>query len=129
MSDATSSPVDETEQKWEEAEELWLGGAKKLVVLAGASSHAASFQIEKEDHTLGNALRYFVNKNPDVEFCGYTIPHPSETKMNIRIQTWEDTKTTATDALRKGLEDMIEACDVISEKFRDSRDDFDAQQS
>ncbi len=41
----------------------------------------------------------------------------------------EDTKTTATDALRKGLEDMIEACDVISEKFRDSRDDFDAQQA
>lgn len=30
--------------------------------LPGASSHAASFQIEKEDHTLGNALRYFVTK-------------------------------------------------------------------
>ncbi|KAJ9612521.1 RNA polymerase subunit AC19 [Cladophialophora chaetospira] len=147
MSDTPAVPLDEVEQKWEEAEEIWLGGAKKLVVLSGASSHAASFQIEKEDHTLGNALRYFVNKkyggsssfisisktdllnSPDVEFCGYTIPHPSETKMNIRIQTWEDTKTTATAALRKGLEDMIEACDVISEKFRDSRDDFDAQQS
>lgn len=50
--------------------------------------HAASFVIEQEDHTLGNSLRYFINKNPDVEFCGYTIPHPSETKMNIRIQTW-----------------------------------------
>jgi len=106
-----------------------LGGAKKLVVLPGASSHAASFQIEKEDHTLGNALRYFVNKNPDVEFCGYTIPHPSETKMNIRIQTWEDTKTTAVDALRKGLGDMIEACEVITDKFRQARDDFNDQDS
>jgi DNA-directed RNA polymerase subunit L len=28
------------------------------------------------------------HNSPDVEFCGYTIPHPSETKMNIRIQTW-----------------------------------------
>ncbi|KIW71586.1 hypothetical protein PV04_03733 [Phialophora macrospora] len=127
MSGEDASSQEVTERKWEEAEELWLGGAKKLILLQGASSHAASFQIEKEDHTLGNALRYFVNKNPDVEFCGYTIPHPSETKMNIRIQTWEDTKTTAIDALRKGLEDMIEACDVISEKFHDARDEYDTQ--
>ncbi|KIW96844.1 uncharacterized protein Z519_02235 [Cladophialophora bantiana CBS 173.52] len=111
------------------AEDLWLGSAKKLIVLPGASSHAASFQVEREDHTLGNALRYFVNKNPDVEFCGYTIPHPSETKMNIRIQTWEDTETTAVDALRKGLLDMIDACEVISKKFSQARDEFNASNS
>lgn len=129
MSDtAQDTPMDDETFAYDHGEELLLGGAKKLVVLPGASSHAASFQIEKEDHTLGNALRYFVNKNPDVEFCGYTIPHPSETKMNIRIQTWEDTKTTAVDALRKGLEDMMEACDVISEKFTEARDEFDARQ-
>jgi DNA-directed RNA polymerase subunit L len=27
-------------------------------------------------------------KNPDVEFCGYSIPHPSEAKLNLRIQTY-----------------------------------------
>jgi hypothetical protein len=26
--------------------------------------------------------------SPQVEFCGYTIPHPSEAKMNLRIQTY-----------------------------------------
>ncbi len=26
--------------------------------------------------------------SPDVEFCGYSIPHPSEAKMNVRIQTY-----------------------------------------
>jgi len=26
--------------------------------------------------------------SPDVEFCGYSIPHPSEAVMNLRIQTW-----------------------------------------
>lgn len=26
--------------------------------------------------------------SPDVEFCGYTIPHPSEPYMNLRIQTY-----------------------------------------
>ncbi|KAK5944825.1 RNA polymerase subunit AC19 [Knufia obscura] len=105
-------------------QDLLLGGLDKLVILPGQTSHAASFQIEKEDHTLGNSLRYFINKNPDVEFCGYTIPHPSETKMHIRIQTWEDTQTTAFDALRKGLEDMIEACDVVTDKFTAARDEF-----
>jgi DNA-directed RNA polymerase I and III subunit RPAC2 len=60
-----------------------------------------------------------------VEFCGYTIPHPSETKMNLRVQTWEDTGVTAFDALRKGLEDLMEACDVITEKFTQARDEFD----
>ncbi|KAI1617893.1 DNA-directed RNA polymerase III subunit C19 [Exophiala viscosa] len=121
--------VQMADEEFDPGEEILLGGARKLVMLPGHSSHAASFQIEKEDHTLGNALRYFVNKNPDVEFCGYTIPHPSETKMNIRIQTWEDTKTTAADALRKGLEDMMEACDVISAKFTEARGQFDAAQS
>ncbi|RMZ80136.1 hypothetical protein DV736_g6673, partial [Chaetothyriales sp. CBS 134916] len=108
-------------------DELQLGGEKKLRVLPGASSHAASFQIMNEDHTMGNALRYFINKNPDVEFCGYTIPHPAEPKLGIRIQTWampEDSKTTAFDALRKGLQDMVEACDVVSAKFTHARDAF-----
>ena len=26
--------------------------------------------------------------SPDVEFCGYSIPHPAEPKMNLRIQTY-----------------------------------------
>lgn len=29
-----------------------------------------------------------IKRSPDVEFCGYSIPHPSEAKMNLRIQTW-----------------------------------------
>ena len=97
---------------------------KHSLQLPGASEHAVSFQIEQEDHTLGNALRYFLNKNPDVELCGYTIPHPSETKMNIRIQTWEDTQTSAYDALRKGLDDLMEACDVVTKKFETAIQDF-----
>lgn len=102
------------------------------VQLPGSSDTAASFEFKKEDHTLGNALRYIIMKkyallslsflpqvslksstlnglskrkgevclykharllttyycSPDVEFCGYSIPHPSEELMNIRIQTY-----------------------------------------
>ena len=27
-------------------------------------------------------------RSPDVELCGYSIPHPSEAVMNLRIQTY-----------------------------------------
>ena len=32
------------------------------------------YQFTGEDHTLGNALRYMLMKDPDVEFAGYTAP-------------------------------------------------------
>ncbi|PYH56897.1 RBP11-like subunits of RNA polymerase [Aspergillus welwitschiae] len=100
---------------------------KRIVVLPGSSDTAASFQFEGEGHTLGNALRYAIMKNPEVEFCGYTIPHPSETKMNLRIQTYET--TTAVEALEKGLDTLMDLCDVVTDKFTTARDDFNAAQA
>lgn len=89
----------------------------KIKLLPGATSDgfAASFQIIVEDHTLGNALRYMIMKNPDVEFCGYSIPHPSENKLNIRIQTYGG--MTAVQALHKGLDDLADLCTFIEEDF------------
>lgn len=89
----------------------------KIKLLPGATSDgfAASFQIIDEDHTLGNALRYMIMKNPDVEFCGYSIPHPSENKLNIRIQTYGG--MTAVQALHKGLDDLADLCAFIEEDF------------
>lgn len=71
--------------------------------------------------------------SPDVEFCAYTIPHPSEAKMNVRIQTYGRrpparqiqgtsrltslTEGTAVDALQKGLRDLAGICDVMTEEF------------
>ncbi|RJE18894.1 hypothetical protein PHISCL_08776 [Aspergillus sclerotialis] len=100
---------------------------KRVIVLPGASDTAASFQFEEEGHTFGNALRFAIMKNPDVEFCGYTIPHPSENKMNLRIQTYES--TTAIEALEKGLNDLMDLCDVVTEKFTTARDQFNAAEA
>lgn len=91
----------------------------KITILPGAASDgtAASFQIKHEDHTLGNTLRFMIMKNPDVEFCGYSIPHPSESQMHLRVQTYGE--TTAIEAFRRGLNDLIDVCDVVEKKFRD----------
>lgn len=101
--------------------------SEKIKVLPGASLTACSFQIEKEDHTLGNALRFFIMKNPDVEFCGYTIPHPSETKMHLRIQTWEDSNTSAFDVLRKGCDDLIDFCEATSVTFSNALEEYETE--
>ena len=66
--------------------------------------------FKKENHTLGNALRSMLLTNPQVKnnqgfkaclikkqtkkkqvlFAGYTIPHPAEDQMHLRIQTAPD---------------------------------------
>ncbi|KAK8114786.1 uncharacterized protein PG998_000666 [Apiospora kogelbergensis] len=97
---------------------------QRVRILPGSSETAASFEFLDEGHTLGNALRYIIMKNPEVEFCAYSIPHPSEAKMNIRIQTYDT--TTATAALEKGMQDLEDLCDVVSEKFWKARDEFNA---
>ncbi|KAI0166141.1 DNA-directed RNA polymerase [Xylariaceae sp. FL1272] len=120
VEDANAMDQDSPEHKNEspEAEEE----PQRVKILPGSTSTAASFEFMKEGHTLGNALRYIIMKNPDVEFCAYAIPHPSEEKMNIRIQTYDT--TTATAALEKGLQDLEDLCDVVSEEFWTQREKF-----
>ncbi|CAG8983435.1 hypothetical protein HYALB_00000604 [Hymenoscyphus albidus] len=124
MNDAADfdQPIERDEN--DPANRGWLQGAHSIKTLPGSSETAASFQFVKEDHTLGNALRYIIMKNPDVEFCGYSIPHPSEELMNIRIQTYEG---TALDALEKGLSDLIALCDEVSAKYVGAREAFQSQ--
>ncbi|KAL2753326.1 hypothetical protein ACRALDRAFT_2043770 [Sodiomyces alcalophilus JCM 7366] len=94
---------------------------QRVKILPGSTDTAASFEFRNENHTLGNALRFIIMKNPDVEFCAYTIPHPSEPLMNLRIQTYDG---TAVAALSKGLKDLQDMCDHMSEEFTRTRDAF-----
>jgi DNA-directed RNA polymerase I and III subunit RPAC2 len=36
---------------------------------------------------VGNSLRFILAQRSDVEFVGYSIPHPSENRLNLRLQT------------------------------------------
>lgn len=46
-----------------------------------------TFAIGDEDHTLGNALRHVLASNASVAFAAYSVPHPSEPIMHLRVQT------------------------------------------
>lgn len=117
MSEPIDTPMTEEPVVAQEEEQVQEVDTEKITLLPGASDDgtAASFQIIDEDHTLGNALRYIIMKNPEVEFCGYSIPHPSENKLNIRIQTYGN--ITAVEALHQGLDNLTELCSTVEEKF------------
>lgn len=66
-------------------------------------------------------LNYY---SPDVEFCGYTVPHPAESKMHFRIQM---SKGRAVDALKRGLEDLVKICDHTMETFDEELLSFKTQ--
>ena len=98
-------------------------------MLAGddkADDTCRTFVFENETHTLGNALRFAILQNPMVMFCGYTMPHPSEEKMFLRIQTVEG--YSAQDALRQGLKDLKGICQATKESFKDAVNNFNAEQ-
>ncbi|EEU46495.1 uncharacterized protein NECHADRAFT_79161 [Fusarium vanettenii 77-13-4] len=121
---ASAQPSEDVEEEEEEEEEEEVE-PQRVRILPGSTDTAASFEFVDEGHTLGNALRYIVMKNPDVEFCAYSIPHPSEPKMNIRIQTYSG---TAVDALKKGLTDLQDVCDVVADEFWTKRQAYNAEQ-
>ncbi|GAB4831742.1 hypothetical protein Ancab_005754 [Ancistrocladus abbreviatus] len=82
---------------------------------------ASTFSITEEDHTLANSLRFVLNKDPRVTFCGYSIPHPSEAKVNIRVQT---TGEQASEVLKDGCQNLMNMCGHVRKTFEDAVVEF-----
>lgn len=57
----------------------------------------------------------------DVEFCGYTVPHPAEAKMHFRIQAKSG---RAVDILRRGLKELEKVCEHVESTFENSMEEF-----
>ncbi|XP_057536028.1 uncharacterized protein LOC130814053 [Amaranthus tricolor] len=75
---------------------------------------SSTFSITEEDHTLANSLRVVLNQDPRVSFCGYSIPHPSEARVNIRVQTTGD---PACEVLKDGCQNLSYLCKHVRKTF------------
>ncbi|KAH9006398.1 RBP11-like subunits of RNA polymerase [Lactarius hatsudake] len=99
----------------------------KIRIMPGANSDlsAATYQIHNETHTLGNALRWMLMKNPKVEFCGYSAPHPSENHIQVRIQMYDNLSSLT--ALLGALDDLDALFESIEDAYNASlqHDDFE----
>lgn len=76
-----------------------------------------TFAIGNEDHTIGNALRHILLNNESVEFAGYSVPHPAEPVVHVRVQTHEP--TTAIQALQESCETLYKQCDFVLSKIEE----------
>ncbi|KAJ3551834.1 hypothetical protein NM688_g4480 [Phlebia brevispora] len=95
-------------------------GVPKIQILKGAEPDlsAATYQIHDESHTIGNSLRWMLMKNPKVEFCGYSVPHPSENHIHIRIQMYDNLSSLT--ALLQALDDLEALCDTVEDAYQES---------
>jgi DNA-directed RNA polymerase subunit L len=49
--------------------------------------NAATFTVQREDHTVGNVIRMQLHRDPSVLFAGYKLPHPLQYKMVVKVRS------------------------------------------
>ena len=81
------------------------------------SPSSRTFAIGNEDHTLGNCLRHVLVQNAKVGFAGYSVPHPAEPIVHVRVQANEP--TTAVQALQEACDTLSQQCDIVLEKLQE----------
>lgn len=90
-------------------------------------SSCLTLSITGEDHTLGNALRSVLSSKLNVEFAGYSIPHPTLAELNFRLQVLNDEKAItvfadALDELSAVGKHVLEEFDRELETFQNRQD-------
>ncbi|CAL9199045.1 DNA-directed RNA polymerases II, IV and V subunit 11-like [Musa acuminata AAA Group] len=85
--------------------------------------NAASFTVEREDHTIGNILRMQLHRDPNVLFAGYKLPHPLQYKIIVRIQTTR--QSSPTQAYSQAIDDLDKELDYLKKGFEDEKTRFE----
>lgn len=96
--------------------------SKTFACVEDESGSSVTCTFTDEGHTLGNVLRYAITKkycvpSAQVTFCGYSVPHPAESVMNVRVQTAGE---RALDTVEEGLEDVVRLCNALLEMVQQS---------
>lgn len=78
-----------------------------------------TIEVQNEDHTMMNPLKWAVSKNflgRKVEFCGYTIPHPSDNLSHFTVQLENEEAQTPHNVLKK-MSEGLKCLSVIGNKL------------
>ena len=78
---------------------------------------AAMFVIEREDHTLGNMVRYQLLEDDNVLFGGYRVPHPLEPAIQVKVQTRQEGPSPA-QAMHSALDSLLSELNTFEERFK-----------
>ena len=75
------------------------------------------FIFEDSGHTIGNLLQKQLLKDPYVSFAGYSVPHPLESKMIIRVMTSEKSPR---ELMSNAFNAILEQLETLSESLEQS---------
>ncbi|CAN6209626.1 unnamed protein product, partial [Urochloa humidicola] len=85
--------------------------------------NAASFTIEREDHTIGNIVRMQLHRDPNVLFAGYKLPHPLQYKIIVRIHT--TSQSSPTQAYTQAVNDLDKELEYLKQAFEDEKNRYE----
>ncbi|KAL2609112.1 hypothetical protein R1flu_027685 [Riccia fluitans] len=79
--------------------------------------NAATFTVQREDHTIGNVIRMQLHRDPSVLFAGYRLPHPLQYKLVIKIQT--TSQSSPMQAYNLAVNDLDKELDHLKQVFQE----------
>lgn len=81
-------------------------GVRKIDIVKDAKmANCLQFNIQREDHTIANILRYRLLQHPQVLFAAYRMPHPLEYFVELRVQT--TSRATPIDVMRETIQSLM----------------------
>ena len=79
---------------------------------------AFDYRIENENDTLGNLITNYINKNDNIKYCGYYIPHPNEKIFVLRLSLNNNNNLeNCNKVILDTIEILIEKIDNIYKNF------------
>lgn len=115
----------------------------KIEIMEGGDDTCLTLLITEEDHTFGNAvqvrclhlgspdfilsLQHILTQYNEVEFAGYSVPHPLEDRILLRVQTYGG-KSTAYELLLRAIDDLEKVFAHIRREATESMERYQQQQ-
>lgn len=83
---------------------------------------SGTFTFEGERHTLANPIKQTLAADPAVEFCAYSVPHPAQNRMKIKIQAKEGENVV--NIMNNGLDNFSTWCENVENQFDNAMKGF-----
>ena len=82
---------------------------------------AFDFIFFDEDNTLGNLLQSYLFKDDNIEYVAYSIPHPLDNKLLLRLSLKKESDKTN---MKKNLESVINSIKLIIKNTKKLKNDY-----
>lgn len=86
------------------------GDRKVVEEISSTMPNASLFKVNKEDHTIANLLRMKLHESSFVKIAGYRVPHPTQHRVEISLQTASDGSQQPVPTPKAALCHAIDLC-------------------